>query len=127
MKRVLGVIAIALIACAPSQGTVIAKDFEPAHTELRMQYMRIGDTTMMIPVQDYYPDYWSVRLRNCTQESKCKTGWRQVTQDSYDRINVGDWVNVETGDIVEPVKSEYVQTVPPKGAKVVDKDWRPGE
>lgn len=121
-------LTLAALSCGPSSGVVLDKDFTPAHSEIRFQQMTDanGNLIGMYPVTDYYPNEWSLRLRNCTDETKCKTGWRSVSHGMYEQAQVGGYVDLDKGIVSPPyVQSRYVQTVPPRGAKVVDRDALP--
>lgn len=110
----------------PSEGTVIEREFDPAHTENYMQahYRSVpytttqctggyGDTpqtcrtvtnyrteTYYLPATRHVPDDWDIRIQACETndegEEKCRTGWIDVSREVHDQCEIGRYYRKET-------------------------------
>ena len=101
-------IVLLLTGCAPSSGTVTAKDFEPAHDEQYLQQVYMGETCtggygsvprtcspnyMWMPATRHVADHWSLKLEHCSDAdpSDCQRGSVSVTEAIFDALEVGDF------------------------------------
>lgn len=98
-RLVAGALAAAacLAACGsnpPKTGTVIGKQYTPAHIVSRLIPMNTGKTVILVPQTGYAPDEWDVEIRgDCKPTDKgteeCRTGWLQVDETTYHGYAIG--------------------------------------
>lgn len=96
MKRIIALIILAMTclmifaSCTKSidYGTVIDKSFEPAHQEIRRRVVLINKRTQVRHRWTTVPDTWKIRVQNEEGDS-----WWIVTEDYYNSVNVGDYVD----------------------------------
>jgi len=100
MKRIiLIVIALAILACSLTgcsyvdNGVVRSKSFTPAHKTMYMHIIRIGNHTHLIPRYISHPDSWRILVENDGD-----SGWWDVTEDYFDAVNIGDYVDRRAPD-----------------------------
>jgi len=111
IKYILVIFLIAACQTPINEGTVIDKDFIPAHTyitqepkydyvcgmehnfdgdlEYRCNYRWVGT----IPVIHNAPDTWVVTLRNC--EADCRNQVREISESDFNIIHIGQWYKME--------------------------------
>jgi hypothetical protein len=96
----LALCAIAACGSGVSKGEVIGKNFDPAHTwiYLQPQYTETCSGKPLIctqhlsgyiPIPVYDPDHWSLKLRDCSGDNGCKTGWVDVDSQTYHDKAIG--------------------------------------
>jgi len=74
-----------LVACgAPARGTVVEKDYAPAHTTTVCNL--VGKVTVCSPM--HRPEEWSIKIRSGEDE-----GWRSVDGETWRQIRVGQFVD----------------------------------
>lgn len=72
------------------QAEVIGKRFDPAHTETYMQTIQSGNTTIIVPQTNYYPDRYYLQL-----QVKNLSGEQQVNVSTYNEMRQGNIVEVK--------------------------------
>lgn len=125
---------LTFLACSKplNEGTVVDKNFEPAHSETRQvaetyylpeykcrsvtetQYVNGKSQTVSrqqcgtesvahtrwVPRTFHIEDKWSIELKHCDEDNKCRKQWREVTKSVFDRVEIGSYYN--NGDISAP-------------------------
>jgi len=86
------VLAALLFSCYTMEsGTVVGKEFVPAHTnEWLYWYPLPKGGGFYIPMTDHIPDKWYITLEDTDEEYKKHSQTIEVSQEKYKRINVGD-------------------------------------
>ncbi|MBQ8708000.1 MAG: hypothetical protein IJ523_07930 [Succinivibrionaceae bacterium] len=92
-------ITIAVLICAAligymiyntlSEGILVNKTFIPAHTETRSRAYRIGKTWHRRRYKVNVPDEYFFYVED--EEGKRHDRW-QVSKDTYEQYEIGDWV-----------------------------------
>lgn len=107
------VAALVLAGCGEqvNAGTVVDKDFEPAHEETYYQQVQTGQVCSgqppictpiytQIPVTSWQPDEWRLRIEGCKAKKddferrdceKKDRRWVTVGENTHDRTKVGGW------------------------------------
>lgn len=88
MKRIAALLlalTVVLAGCGPTvlSGTVIDKQFTPAHTNT--YDVMVGK--ILVPEVENVADDWQVEIR----DADGKTGWLDVTRGTYLRLHAGDY------------------------------------
>jgi len=81
-----------MVGCARiDHGTVVSKDFVPAHDTQEM-YM-IDD----VPIwqTEHHPDAWYITFGLKCEDEKYRTRTIWVTKEDHDRFKAGDWINLK--------------------------------
>lgn len=74
----------------PSEAKIVGKRFDPAHEETYMTTVQSGNTTIMIPQTNYYPDRYYLQL-----EVKGLVGEKQVDLGFYNEMKLSNIVSVK--------------------------------
>lgn len=80
----------AFLEYVPGQATVIGKRFDPAHEETYMTTVQSGNTTIMVPQTNSYPDRYFLQLK-----VKDLTGEQQVDLGLYNEMKSGNVISVK--------------------------------
>ena len=80
----------AFLDYVPAQAQIIGKRFDPAHEETYMTTVQSGNTTIMVPQTNYYPDRYYLQL-----EVKGLAGEKQVDLSFYNEMKPGNTVSVK--------------------------------
>lgn len=81
------VVVLCAAGCSPiSAGTITRKDFTPAHVNSWIWCHPVGKVTICQPMTTFVPDEWTFQLVEGEQ-----TGWVDVTEDTFNRYEVGDF------------------------------------
>jgi hypothetical protein len=94
MKRIAIMIMVlvmlfALAGCTSvDNGTVVEKAFTAAHRTYVPLIMHINKTTRIIPRWINHPDTWRILVENDDHRE-----WWNVTEDFYNSVDVGDYVD----------------------------------
>ena len=93
------IVAFAVLDARPVVGTVVERQFYPAHYEnrTRMQcFPQSGGKSFCYPVPYtvWEPDAWWLMAcahaeENLPKFRRCR--WRQVRQELYERVQIGEW------------------------------------
>lgn len=76
-----------LSACGgPESGVVIGRKYDPGYFYTTTSCMPSGKSTVCVPVQQYMPESWELKLR----PAKGKPGWRDVDKGEYSRCINGE-------------------------------------
>lgn len=67
-------------------GYVVDKRFEAAHTIYTPIFIRVGAISIPQMIPNYYPDRWFITVQNGDKTDE----WR-VSNEDYNRLNIGDW------------------------------------
>ena len=90
------VLMVAICGCTPkiTQGEVVDKQFEPAHTVVRMIPMVISNgkttTTHIIPYVYRYPDTYRVTIAALDEDGNRQEATYLVTKEVFDAVRLGD-------------------------------------
>lgn len=111
--RIYGLLAaLALFAAACgtglSAGEVVDKRYEPEDTDIvpitSCSTDSQGHTQCHTSYITQYDDEdWLIKLRACDGEDKCKTSWVEVPENTYDRLQIGDYFDTKSGAVGTPV------------------------
>lgn len=69
-----------------SEGVVIDKSYSPAYTSYQHIHHSKGSTA----IPTYHAETYQIRLQG-EKDEKTVTYWRQVTEQEYHSVNVGDY------------------------------------
>jgi hypothetical protein len=86
--------AILMTGCTHvTKGKVVDRQFTPAHVDhwadhVCMSYDKSGFCTFSVPIEHSrnVPDRWELKLRDCGEDGKCKTGWLSVPEYVYNTV-----------------------------------------
>lgn len=95
MKKALGVAALTAIlvltGCSSiKEGTIIAKEYEEGRYYSTTSCSLVGKTTVCTPITHYDDPDWKIYLQNGDEK-----GWREISEESWLKLEVGQWVRVE--------------------------------
>lgn len=76
-----------LTACGLEAGTVIRKDFSPAHTTQQTQIIKCGKILIPIINTIQHPDRWYI-----TVSSGEKTDIWEVSESFYNKTSIGEYI-----------------------------------
>lgn len=91
---VAGMAVLALAGCGPTSGTIHDKAHTAGYYSTYYQcyaYNKDGACTMNIPVQQYNEPTWSFDLYASDDDH----GWHGVSEETYNRYEVGDYYGEE--------------------------------
>jgi hypothetical protein len=108
------------------EGKVVEREFDPAHTEHYIQTLwrtesypdtecstnyngqttchmviRTRSVPYYVPATRWVEDDWDLKLKACEPKKdggeKCRTSWRDVSQNEYDQCEVGSYYKEDEG------------------------------
>ena len=111
MKKMIICLIAILVSCSGGikEGEIFSKEFTPAHTAILLMPVVVSNgktcTTTMVPMCFYYPDSYSVAIKNYNREAKKKdTRIVYIEKQVYDKVNIGQWYCIAENDGDEPVR-----------------------
>ena len=91
MKRLLILFLLCVIVLSGCKsltaGTIIDKSFVAAHSTYSPRIVMIGKTITIIPHWIHHPDRWYIEV----QDGDITDMW-EVSEDYYNSVNIGDYV-----------------------------------
>lgn len=89
-------VALVLIGCAGmlSEGTVIDKEYTPAHTQVTVRPVGSGNTTRMETQTRHVPECYVLIVRGPREDREVTARW-QVSKIEYDAVQVGQFVRAQ--------------------------------
>lgn len=76
------------------QGTVVDKNFTPAHTTNTYIAHRVGKTMISTPMTQYHKDTWRIKIQK-EEDNKIKECWVSIREEKYNQIQIGDYYSEE--------------------------------
>lgn len=88
MKRILLLLAAALLAACGWQGTgtVVQKQYHPAWVQRQIQCHTVNKAAVCVPNNVYWPQSWKLKVRDSKDN---KTHWVEVGEQEYNDHSVG--------------------------------------
>lgn len=77
------------------QGTIVDKKFTPEHTTTTFVVHRVGKSMVTTPVSHHHNNTWSIKIQK-EEDGKVKECWINVTEETYNQLQIGDYYNEES-------------------------------
>ncbi len=74
------------------EGTIVDKDFVPAHTTNRTTYNQVGKVTVPQTRTVHVPDRYTIKITKVV-EGKDKYRRFRVSKSTYDQYDIGEWIS----------------------------------
>lgn len=90
--------ALALSGCENDSsivdGQVYEKMYHPAYTDTIFMPMKIGDSTILIPMNDYHHESYEIRFQKNVNGRRI-IGSRKVEKTEFEKVKIGDNYGLE--------------------------------
>lgn len=95
------------------QGEIYDKEFKAKHTQTTFIPITSGESTILMPYYNHYPDQWILHIQDYDSEKeKFVTESYYVSEDVFDSVSIGDWISFKDvdGSTFEPSTREQKTT-----------------
>lgn len=77
------------------KGTIVDKKFTPEYTTHGYTHGRVGKVMTSVPYTNHYSATWSIKIQK-EEDGKVKECWINVTEETYNQLQIGDYYNEES-------------------------------
>lgn len=74
----------------PTEGKIIAKKYEPAHTEVEWEKVKEKDHETKVPVTRYEGEKYIVTIKGINKKGNEVSYSFYVTEEEYEKLQIGD-------------------------------------